>query len=117
MSILDQIKADREAGTPGEWHLDTTEGWSGREWQIRSDTCGRDMGEGFMGNAPYYPWQSDKIADARRIARVPQLERIALAGLDPDFIAQVIRAVDGGNTMGAGELGEHISRAIGEACK
>ena len=76
MSIFDQIKADAEAGTPGPWEIGNLESW-----------------EGFSGVAfrrVYFPSKSDEDiheahvrgedcdANARRIARVPELERMVL---------------------------------------
>lgn len=64
-SIFDQIKADREAGTPGDW--------SAIPMHISEDEPYVEAQEGWrIANA-----SSD--VNARRIARVPQLERIALA--------------------------------------
>ena len=68
MTIFDDIRKDREAGTPGDWRMHYDEdGYTG---EIRGtldsdyDRCIAD-------------WVG--IYDARRIARVPRLERIALA--------------------------------------
>lgn len=63
---IEQIKADREAGTHGPWHV--IEDWYGEDvegYNINSP-CSEIIGcEGLMGC---------KEIDARRIARVPDME-------------------------------------------
>jgi len=68
MSIFDEIEADAKAGTPGDWSTD-----EGGEVHQHGST---------IFAWPQYSDQSDLeklFADLRRGARVPQLERIALA--------------------------------------
>lgn len=63
---LEQIKADREAGTQGDWHV--VEDWHGEDVQGYNinNPCVEIVGcEGLLGC---------KGIDARRIARVPDLE-------------------------------------------
>jgi len=68
-----------------------------------------ELGEHVLAVA--YP---DELAAIMNAARAPLLARIAEleAKLDVDYIAQVIRMVDGNNSMGAGALAEAIVAAI-----
>ena len=63
---IEQIRADREAGTQGPWHV--VEDWHGEDVQGYNinNPCVEIVGcEGLLGC---------KGIDARRIARVPELE-------------------------------------------
>ena len=67
MSLLDEIKRDREAGTPGPWcnsHLDT------REFEVEEN--GQPVGE-------TYGRDDETFANARRCVRVPDMEKALLA--------------------------------------
>lgn len=89
MTVFDDIRADREAGTPGGWEIST-------------DVCGYEtctihgieklptedgLGQGWcyikgpraINDEWYWPDEAAQSANARRIARVPELEAIALA--------------------------------------
>lgn len=84
MSLIDDIKRDREAGTPGPWKLETVPTSCGvchrvGEWPSRGahKTSGACLYEDYppttaAGNTETY-------SNARRIARVPDLEAALLA--------------------------------------
>lgn len=89
MIDLDQLKADREAGTPGEWRSER-------------DTCHFDTlsdiyaGKALIAQTGATPVQAQE-ADARRIARLPDLEAAyieAVAKLDQAVEALVYYAKD-----------------------
>lgn len=65
MTIFDDIRKDLERGTPGDWVAD---GWD------QDKICGK----GIFDHEIARKVETGRV-DARRIARVPQLERIALA--------------------------------------
>ena len=65
MTICDHIRKDLERGTPGYWVAD---GWD------QDKICGK----GIFDHEIVRKVETGRV-DARRIARVPQLERIALA--------------------------------------
>lgn len=105
MSIFDDIRKD--AGTLEEWRAEQphfANGW----WVVftdpDTDATVDESGDGGFDERT-----------ARRIARVPQLEAIALAALDPDWIAQRIREIDGKHTKGAGQIGEELAAAFRKA--
>lgn len=87
MSLIDDIKRDREAGTPGPWALETVPTSCGvchkiGEWPSRgqhkfSSACVyEDYPPTTLGHA------SEPQSNARRIARVPELEAAVLAAED-----------------------------------
>ena len=89
MTLFDQIKADREAGTPGPWSVSESP-IGPRHWRIRSDVetykfDHRTMSQEIAITMPIYgpyaylKWPKKEAANARRVARVPELEAIALA--------------------------------------
>ncbi|KAF0844367.1 hypothetical protein FNL37_1811 [Methylovorus glucosotrophus] len=68
---------------------------------------------GYKFMAAHTDWTTWKAARAPLLARIAELE----AKLDVDYIAQVIRMVDGNHSMGAGALAEAIVDAIrGNEC-
>ena len=80
MSIFDEIKSDLENGTPGVW--ERTPNGMGKglsEFGIQ----GRDDRRGICSTGGYEDGKDgtfeENKANARRIARLPDLERIALA--------------------------------------
>lgn len=93
MTIFDDIRKEREAGTPGPWRSEASDGpvgdygkagcgvWS--EYIFEAGLEGMDNEDDAMDDA----WvcgiwggiDLKKESDSRRIARVPQLEAIALA--------------------------------------
>ena len=102
MKLLDEIKRDREQGTPGPWGVAFGS----------SITTDYGMIADFR-DAPPHPLSYEH--NTKRCARVPEMEKALLVGLDPYFIAQVIRTIDGKHNMGAGELAENICAAIERA--
>ena len=66
---IEQLRADMEAGTQGDW--DIHNGMSSRPLEV--------AGCYFAHFSNYSDSPPHRAANARRIARVPQLERIALA--------------------------------------
>lgn len=72
MTIINDIEKDREAGTPGPWSVSGPgdAGYIIATGELIAETYG--VGE----NCDGYD------ADARRIARVPQLEALALKGAE-----------------------------------
>ena len=104
---FDQLRADMEAGTQGDWFA----GWG-------EGLTGPSMSNAQAGtNAGMYPiGASDRscvgatssatpVIDARRIARVPQLERIALAA---EALAEMLDAFIGAEVdyMDTNNLGD-----------
>lgn len=80
----DQMQADIEAGTKGDWEVSGDNGrvlahFEGMGfWEIANATDTKITGEsGFV-----YDAGGDKETNARRIARVRRLEALALAGRD-----------------------------------
>ena len=66
---IEQLRKDMEAGTQGDW--DIHNGMSSRPLEV--------AGAYFAHFSNYSDAPPHRAANARRIARVPQLERIALA--------------------------------------
>jgi hypothetical protein len=84
MSLIDDIKRDIENGTPGPWH------WHMGDIQI-TDPGGDDhvicgMGKSWGARSSEYyrinPGKPQGQANARRIARVPDMEAALLAAAD-----------------------------------
>lgn len=83
MSLINDIKRDREAGTPGPWMAD-----------------GGD-GEIFYNDGDVFPWvccinfdntpNAQALADCERIARVPDMEAALLAA---EGLAFCVKALD-----------------------
>ncbi|MDC0657078.1 hypothetical protein N6L27_03615 [Leisingera sp. SS27] len=140
MSIFDQIKADREAGTPGLWVNEVIYGWGdtpcirvdGMEepfinfirpksyhpeyvttadgsW-VLSESRAREAGNYVPTKEHREQVAAAQDADARRIARVPQLERIALAA------EELAKACEDRGGLSAERQGEALA-AFREACK
>lgn len=70
-NLLDQIKADREAGTPGPW------AWEGGEMVCADGKVIDHVSYEGMWFARYD--EAEDAANARRIARVPDMEAALLA--------------------------------------
>ena len=80
MTLIDKIKADREAGTAGDWHVGKDHD-AGINRGFFVAGCGRIL-LNIVGD------KSSNDTDARRIARVPDMEAALLA------VAAIIRAGD-----------------------
>ncbi len=100
MSILDQIKVDREGGTPGEWDATQTP-------DLFMFVCEKQDHSNVICEV-----HTHRGPDCRRIARVPQLESMALAA---EELASAIE-----DDTGTFEDERRIGRAhvaFREACK
>ncbi len=81
MSLLDEIIEDREAGTAGPWPLETVKTSCGVCHKVgQFESTGGRKGYSYACIYEDYPWttphkMSEPEANARRIARVPQLEQ------------------------------------------
>jgi len=64
MFDVEQMRKNRDAGTPGDWELKR----SGGETSIVAN------GEPLMCNTQYYPWCPDNLSDWERIASIPAIE-------------------------------------------
>lgn len=87
MSLIDDIKRDREAGTPGPWLPDECEGeiiheHSGAGTWVAAVCCGE------------YCSEPSEQADTRRIARVPEIEAALLAA--EDHLVAALKAISDG---------------------
>lgn len=69
---IEQLRADMEAGTPGSWAVKYDAG----ETHIIA------AGDSIMCDMIHYRWVPEKMADWRRIARLPDLEAAFLAAQD-----------------------------------
>ena len=100
MTLIDKIKADREAGTQGKWQADGIFMENGNVVRIAIPDI-NGVPQGTIAEA-FHDWQEDRIslanaeANARRIARVPDMEAALLAadalGLAIDDVASVDNA-------------------------
>jgi len=85
MVDIDAIKADREAGTPGPWSVfvdDSGDKWTGWPLSVNCDSIDDKTVVRTGGFWPY-EWdaktsQHEAVANARRIARVPDLENAVI---------------------------------------
>ena len=99
MSLIDDIKRDREAGTQGPWEWDKPEYWP--DWDEREGYLGGVYhGDGsvilFGDNTTYYPCEGKPPSehDARRIARVPDMEAALLAAdALADLVSELLETV------------------------
>jgi hypothetical protein len=76
MSLIDDIKRDREAGTPGPWSVVTTDGPDCRV------LGGFDVFGQCVSGTTWINPNNDNVAakaNARRIARVPDMEAALIA--------------------------------------
>lgn len=73
MSLLDDIRRDMAQGTPGPWNAAR---WQGDEWPENRWSVGS-----FQGAVAISPRHvdHDDLTDARRCARVPDMEKALLA--------------------------------------
>lgn len=118
MSIFDQIKADREAGSGRDWKWhakDPETGFLSR--QMRWLDVGAWVS---FASAPAFTVASDDgeednhseaQANMSRIARVPQLERIALAA------EELLNSIEVGFDEHGGWFPNESIDALREACK
>ena len=94
MTLIDQIKADREAGTPGR--IDAV-----KQFTLNITRCG--------WNALVWSKRSHIRADARRIERIPDMESALLAAAE---LAEVVES--NGLVHEIDDALEKFRKAIGE---
>lgn len=75
MSLIDDIKRDREAGTPGPWRTGV---WQGDDWPEKRWSVYKHPEGAAVCISPRYADHED-LTDARRIARVPDMEERILS--------------------------------------
>lgn len=118
MTLIEQIKKDREAGTPGPWCVpDQT---YSRKLTVEID--GRNEGDllipcpgsggamSYTGEVCTLSWMGTEIwdANARRIARVPDMEAALLAA--DEHLVTALEAIERGDDSHDGMAGD-IARA------
>lgn len=112
MTIFDDIRKDREAGTPGDWNSEIIgEAWKGGQQSLMN----RHPSLTVAIVAGLYDGTVE--CDSNRIARVPQLEAIALAAED---LVDALEALEQGDDSTDGTAGDIARGAINkfeEACK
>ena len=77
MTLMEGIRADREAGTPGPWRIGNHDPKRGIWVGGSNENGGAVLPYLWFGHTINFP--NEYEANARRIARVPELEAIALA--------------------------------------
>lgn len=87
MINLDELKADRAAGTQGPWETDSRDHDAPYQ-DIKMRSGRRDICNIWIDDAPVPDYNFEQRANARRIARLPDLEAayIELASL-VEFVA------------------------------
>lgn len=105
MTLIEQIRADREAGTPGDkWVV----GDRGASIYIEGDYKPYAYGERVGGVVHDYDTGTDlefSDADFDRIFRVPQLEAIALAA------GELVNAIEAEINLAVQDMGMQINAA------
>ena len=94
-NLIDDIKRDREAGTPGPWGLLTDTGINSPHssgllfsaWSPRVIDDTKEDGESWLAmrtrtDPARYAMRSETHSNARRIARIPQMEAALLAAVE-----------------------------------
>ena len=97
MSLIDDIRKDREAGTPGPWDVMFRE-FDGSSLISMGDV---KTGPHMQANMPFYADRPRDRNDARRIARVPELEAALLAAEELVSAAMTL-CIKANNPMKAG---------------
>lgn len=115
--LIDQIKADREAGTPGPWGVVTVTTSCGvchkvGEWPSRGahKTSSACLYEDYPPTTLERP--SEIHTNARRIARVPDMEDALIA--QAALIAELVEALQEVRDLIAGDL---VGSAWKRACR
>ena len=124
MIDIEQLRADIAAGTPGPWPMETVRTSCGvchkigpwpHKWRH-----GADMSACIYDDYPSPPEGTDTmLANARRIARVPDLEAAYLAQNErikalESAISAAERQVRNGRTMAAMHILQDARAALGE---
>lgn len=108
MSLIDEIKRDREAGTPGPWALQKAEvSETPFDWWIHCDgfgALGYRTGNKSRHNG-VTSW-GHRIEDARRIARVPDMEAALLAAEELAEALKEVAAMPAPPECGLTDFGE-----------
>lgn len=90
-ALEEQIKADRKAGTPGPWHVDMSYQWPSK---VRAAP---PFNERWICDACLQPSSDDQsytLANARRIARVPEIDSRILADAEAtDHLIKRLKAL------------------------
>lgn len=123
MTIIDQIASDREAGTRDGWKLKALR----KSHVIMCPTAPKDETYNHrIAEFPQWSWgkggpdPKESAANARRCARVPKLEALALAGAE---LAEAVGAFDADMSAGpedteashrilSGETTERLRKAL-----
>ncbi len=91
MSLIDDIKRDREAGTPGPWHLHDCKDWDGRATYHYQEVWTEDCD--VIAAEVYRAHNDGGSANMSRIARIPEMEAALLAA------EELAEAVEGEDQM------------------
>jgi L-alanine-DL-glutamate epimerase-like enolase superfamily enzyme len=110
MSIFDQIKADRETGTDGPWRIHDCESMGERCINFYQEIWNDDT-DILVTTEVTRAHNDGGAANMRRIARVPQLERIALAA------EALLDSIEVGFDEHGGWLPNEAIDALRESCK
>ena len=103
MNLIEAIKADREAGTPGPWSMETKRTSCGVCHQVgpwpHKWRAGDSMSACIYDDYPSPAEGTDAmLSNARRIARVPDMEAALLAAAELAVVAE--RAIKLSQQMG-----------------
>ena len=77
MSLIDDIKRDREAGAEGPWHLHDCKDWDGRATYHYQEVWTEDCD--VIAAEVYRAHNDGGMANMSRIARIPDMEAALLA--------------------------------------
>lgn len=117
MTLFDQIRKDIEVGTPGPWpmHECTTSHVIMQPNAPRKERYLRRVADiPQWSDKNNGPTRSESAANARRIARVPQLEAIALASNEiKDALQNIMNGIETG--VITSDCDETFSNAIRQA--
>lgn len=97
-NIFDQIKADREAGTDGPWRIHDCESMGERCINFYQEIWNDDT-DILVTTEVTRAHNDGGAANMRRIARVPQLERIALAAEELSRLVDLVNGSFGGGRV------------------
>lgn len=121
MTLIEQIKADREAGTKGPWtemhdHPDPATAASLANIRSEANECGYAADIAHVFGCDYiFDGRQEQKHNARRIARVPDMEEALLAA---EELANAIKAVidlENNTSPSGGEMQEdRIARTQNE---
>lgn len=78
---IEDIKRDREAGTPGPWETDSRDHDAPYQ-DIKMRSGRRNICNIWIDDAPVPDYNFEQLANARRIARAPELEAAFLEAVE-----------------------------------